>query len=669
MHNRAHTILHNGNNAMKRLIFVAGLVVATHANAITRPLIPVHDASAIGKTCASTLAAAAVTVKSMEARRGGGAIFDEWNRLQIAVEDMVGPVYLLGSVSPDKTVRDAAEPCLQALTTFNTQLFQNEKLYQRVASAKASNRQQAKFKQDLIEGFEDTGVALPPEKRMRMKGILDRLELLRQQFDKNVRDDPTKVTFTPEEMAGMPEAYVKAQKKDDKGNYVLDLKSPAYVPFVTNATNAEARKRYYLAKNKEGGRENLALLDEAMSLRFEMAGLYGMQSFAEYTLQRRMAGKPANVDKFLAEVKTAITDAEKAEVAELTEFKAKDTGKPVAETRLERWDSAFYGERLRQARFAIDQEALRKYFPSQSAVDFALKISGNLYGIKFQKVKVPVWHDDVLYYDVLEASSGKFISGIYLDLYPRDGKYGHAAAFPVYGVSTKVGRTPVSVLVTNFDRKGLDHNELETLMHEFGHVLHGVLSRTVYNPHAGTSVKRDFVEAPSQMFEEWVRREQTLSLMKEVCPQCPQLTADQIKRLDEARKYGRAMRYTRQWSFATFDMALVSGKPPASLDTWKEIERKTLLGHVEGTIFPASFGHLMGGYASGYYGYMWSEVMALDMLSAFGNNLMDARVGKRYRDTILAQGGQIEPQELVKSFLGREANSEAFFAELVGKRN
>ena len=653
---------------MKNLIIFAGLMVATQTNALARPLIPVHDATAINKICESTLARAASMVKTMEVKQGG-TIFDEWNRLQIAVEDMVGPVYLLGSVSPDKKVRDATEPCLQALTAFNTQLFQNEKLYQRVVSAKPSSPQQTKLKKDLIEGFEDTGVALPPAKRMRMKEILDRLEILRQQFDKNVREDPTKVTFTPEEMAGLPEAYVKAQKKDDKGNFVVDLKSPVYVPFVTNATNADARKRYYLAKMSEGGKDNLTLLDEAMSLRYEMAGLYGMKSFAEYTLQRRMAGKPANVDKFLAEVKTAITDAEKLEVAELAGLKSTDTGKPVAETKLERWDSAFYAERLRQARFAIDQEALRKYFPSQSAVDFALKVSGNLYGIKFQKVKVPVWHDEVLYYDVLDASTGKFISGIYLDLYPRDGKYGHAAAFPVYGVSTRVGRTPVSVLVTNFDRKGLNHNELETLLHEFGHVLHGVLSRTVYNPHAGTSVKTDFVEAPSQMFEEWVRREQTLSLMKEVCAQCPQLTSDQIKRLDEARKYGRAMRYTRQWNFATLDMALVGGKPPGSLETWQEIERKSIMGHVEGTLFPASFGHLMGGYASGYYGYMWSEVMALDMLSAFGNNLMDARVGKRYRDTILSQGGQIEPQEMVKNFLGREPNSKAFFEELVGKRN
>ena len=654
---------------MKRVLLVAGLMSAACAQAATRPLIPVHDAPAIGKTCDATLAKAASTVKAMEQKTGGAGIFDEWNRLEMAVEDMVGPVYLLGSVAPSKVVRDAAEPCLKTLTAFNTQLYQNEKLYRRVVAAKPANSQEAKLKKDLMEGFEDTGVSLPPDKRLRMKEISDRLEHLRQQFDKNVRDDPTTVIFAPAEMAGMTDAYLKAQKTDDKGNYILDLKTPRYVPFLTNATNADARKRYYMAKQIEGSKENLGFLDEAMTLRHEMAGLYGMKSFAEYTLQRRMAGNPANVEKFLAEVKAAINAPEKTEVAELIEVKSRETGKPVSETKLERWDTAYYAERLRQARFAIDQEALRKYFPTQSAVDFALKVSSRLYGVRFQQVKVPVWHEDVLYYDVIDDSTGKFMSGIYLDLYPRDGKYGHAAAFPVRGVSTKVGRTPISVLVTNFDRTGLTHDELETLMHEFGHVLHGVLSKAAFVSHAGTSVKRDFVEAPSQMFEEWVRRESTLSVMKEVCAQCPQLSADQIKRLDDARKFGRAMRYTRQWSFATLDMALVSGTPRPSLTTWQEIEGNTLLGRVQGTLFPASFGHLMGGYASGYYGYMWSEVMALDMLSAFGNDLMDPKIGKRYRDTILSQGGQVEPQEMVKNFLGREPNSKAFFDELVGKRN
>jgi thimet oligopeptidase len=224
------------------------------------------------------------------------------------------------------------------------------------------------------------------------------------------------------------------------------------------------------------------------------------------------------------------------------------------------------------------------------------------------------------------------------------------------------------VLVTNFNPKGLNHDELETLMHEFGHVLHGVLSTTRYADQAGTSVKRDFVEAPSQMFEEWARRPETLAVLAEVCPDCPRLSAEQLKQLDAARTFGRGARYARQWQYASFDMRLHTGVPPSALATWAAVERGTPLGHVDGTMLPANFGHLMGGYAAGYYGYMWSEVMGLDMLSAFKGKLMDPAVGRRYRQTILARGGEVPPQQMVEQFLGRKTSTEAFFAEITGKR-
>ena len=654
---------------MKRLLLLTAALAATGSHSATRPLVPVLDVAALNASCDAGLARARAAMAAMEAKKGSAGVFDEWNRLQIDLEETSNPIELLGNVSPDKNVREASEPCQQKFNNFGTDLFQSEKLYRRVVAAKPEGAHQAKLKKDLIEGFEDTGITLAPARRARMKAILDQLEVLRQNYDRNIRDDPTKVVMAPEEMAGMPEAYLKAQKRDEKGNFVLGLDYPAYFPFLKNAKSGEARKRYWIAKQREGGKENLALLDEAMALRYELAGLYGMKSYAEYVLRRKMAGTPAAVEKFLADVKGAITGLEKQEIAELTELKAKDLGKPLAETRLERWDVAFYQEKIRQARYSIDQEALRKYFPTEKAVEFVLKVASDLYGVRFERVAVPVWDKDVRYYDVIDARSGKFIAGVYLDPFPREGKFNHAAHFRINGVSTRAGRTPLSALVTNFDRVGLDHSELETLLHEFGHALHNVLSKTEYNPHAGTNVKRDFVEAPSQMFEEWGRREQTLALMKVVCPECPALSPDEIKRLDAARKYGMGLRYSGQWSLAAFDMALVGGKPRPSLEAWKDIASKMPLGFVEGTMFPASFGHLMGGYAAGYYGYMWSEVMALDMLSAFGTNLMEPKVGARYKEAVLEQGGQVEPGAMVKKFLGREPNSKAFFEEITGKRS
>jgi len=632
-----------------------------------RPLTPLYGAAGVTAACESGIARSKQTVAAMEARRGAGAIFDEWNRLQIQMEDVLAPIYLLGSVSPDKAVRDAAEPCLQKFTTLGTELFQNEKLFARVNAAAPTNPHQAKLKKDMMEGFEDSGVALPPAKRARAKEIFDKLEELRQGFDRNIRDDPAKVVFKPEEMAGLPEAYLKAKKRDAEGNYVLGLDYPSYFPFLQSAKNADARRRYYIAKMNEGGPANLDLLLQIFQLRKELAGLYGLPTYADYALRRKMVQTPATVTKFLGEVKDAVTELEKKDVEELRAEKAKDLGTPLVETKLERSDVSYYSEKVRKERFNIDQEALRKYFPTDKAVEYMMRVSQALYGVKFREAKVPVWHEDVRYFDVLDAKTGRFISGFYLDLFPREGKFGHAAAFPIRGTSRLAGRTPLSALVTNFNREGLDHDELETLMHEFGHVLHGVLSSADYNPQAGTSVKGDFVEAPSQMFEEWARREQPLALFKEVCASCPQLTHDDIARLEAARRYGQGLRYARQWLYASFDMAL-STDPQPPLAVWKALENATPLGFVEGTSFPSSFSHIANQYGAGYYGYMWSEVLALDMLSPFKANMLDPKVGARYRDTILAQGSQEEEMALVRRFLGREPSNQAFFAEITGKR-
>ena len=632
------------------------------------PRAPLWNAAQVAAVCDTGLAKARKTIAAMEAKRGAGAIFDEWNRLQIGMEDFVNPIYLLGEVHPEKPVRDAAEPCLQKYTALSTELFQNEKLFKRVRAAKASNPHQAKLKKDLIEGFEDSGVALAPVQRARAKEIFDRLEVLRQDFDRSVRDDPTKVIFTAAELEGMPEAYVKAQEKKLKdGSYALGLDYPTYIPFMQNAKNEDARRRYYMGKLREGGETNLDRLYEMFRLRKELAGLYGLTSFADYALRRKMVGSAATVNKFLAEVKAAVADLERKELEELRAEKAKDLGKPLQETKLDRWDTRYYTEKVRRERFAIDQEKLRKYFPTDKSIEYTLRIAQRLYGVRFSERKVHAWHEDVRYFDVLDARSGGYISGFYLDLFPREGKYNHAAAFPIRGVSVRAKRTPLSALVTNFDREGLNHDELETLLHEFGHVLHGVLSRAEYNPHAGTSVKGDFVEAPSQMFEEWARRGQPLALFREVCPQCPQLGADDIERLDKARRYGQGILYASQWLYATFDMAL-STDPQPPLAVWKGLESATPLGHVEGTMFPASFSHIASSYAAGYYGYMWSQVLALDMLSRFKKDMLDPKVGIRYRDTILAQGGQVEEMDMVRKFLGREPTPDAFFAEITGRR-
>jgi thimet oligopeptidase len=595
-------------------------------------------------------------------------VLDEWDRMGMILEDILGPVSILGSVHPNRQIRSAADEVLLDATRFTSELFQNADLYERIRRVTAESVAQAQLRKDLLESFEDSGVSLPEERRRRVREIFEQIEKLSQEFDRNIRENETRLRFSPEEYEGLPDAWLQERDRDENGAITVGFDSPDYVPFMANSPNAAARRRYYTAYMSRGSERNLELLDQIVALRKELAGLYGLPSYAAYVTRRHMVEDAGTVERFLGEVAEAIDVAEQRDLEELRQLRSELEGIPIEQARIERWDSSFYSEQLRKKRFALDQETLRRYFPTFQTVDWALSISGRLYGVEFRRRQVPVWHEDVAFYDVFEAADGAYVGGIYLDLFPREGKYKHAAAWPVRGVSRRTGRTPISVLVCNFERRGLTHGEVETLFHEFGHVLHGVLSTTWYNAHSGTSVVRDFVEAPSQMYEEWARRIESLTTLHQVAPEVPPIDELLVERLAASRRFGRGINYARQHLYASLDMALASAEPESALEVWKLLEEKTPMGHVPDTAFPGTFGHIAADYAAGYYGYMWSEVLALDMLSAFGENIMDPAVGKRFRETILARGGEVPAKQLVSEFLGREVSSEAFYAEITGKR-
>lgn len=659
-------------------LLAAAVLVPAWAQSPPRSAIPLFDAAAINKRCNAELASARAAIAALEKDKRPARLLPDLNRLQQRVGAFSNPVYLLANVAVDKATRDAAQQCIEKLSPLSTELYQSVPLFQRVQALKPADGVDRRYREELLENFEDSGASLPAGKRARAKAITDELDVLGLGFQKAVNEDPTTVTLTVADAAGLPEAWVAARKRDAAGNLVLGMNYPTVVPFFSNATNEDARRKVWMAFQNQGGVANLERLDKALKLRHELAQLHGQPDYATLALKRRMAETPKAVQDFLTGVREAVNQGEQRELGELRAEKAALMGKPVDQVQVQRWDTTYLQERLKRSRYAIDQEKLRAYFPTDKAVAFSIKVAERLYGISFVPAKVPVWHPDVRYYDVFEAADkagkavepgkGAFIGGVYLDLSPRDGKYNHAAAFPVVAGSRLSGQKPASVLVTNFNPQGLDHDELETMLHEFGHVLHGVLSTTRYIDQAGTSVKRDFVEAPSQMFEEWARRPETLAVFAEVCSECPRLSTEQLQQLDRARKFGRAMRYSRQWQYASYDMRLHTGAPKPALDTWVALEKSMPLGYVEGTNFPAGFGHLMGGYAAGYYGYLWSEVMALDMLSAFQGKLMDPATGKRYRELILSRGGEVAPLAMVEAFLGRKPNTDAFFAEITGKR-
>jgi thimet oligopeptidase len=653
------------------LIATTAKVGAGETAASARVTLPVFaDATAVDAFCIAGLARVETAAKAMAKvpleRAADITTLHQWDALGIEMDDLSGPISIASATSPEKPVRDAAEACDLKLSALQTSLYQNAEIYQRISRIVATQPAAIQVKAVALEGFEDAGVSLPADKRARAKEIYDKLDALGIEFQRNTREKLGTVSVSMAELEGMPASYLASHQPDEKGIVKLGMNYPDYVPFLENAASSEARRRYYLAFNQIGGERNLAILNEASTLRKELATLFGKPSFAHHVITRRMAGSPEKVHAFLASVQSKVGEFEQRDLDILRQAKADFLGRPLNEVKIERWDTAFYSERVRRAKYAVDQNALRRYFPTDAAAAWLTDLAQRLYGVRFVAATVPTWHADVRYFDIFDKS-GKRIAGAYFDLYPREGKYNHAAVWGVRGASTRVGRTPISVMVANMNRDGLDHRELETLLHEFGHMLHGTLSRTEYNALAGTGVRRDFVEAPSQMLEEWARNTEPLALIRNHCKDCPKMDDKLLTRINQARRFGAGIHYGRQQILASFDMAMAGPAPGDGQATYKALEAASPLGVTPEAMFPARFGHLLGGYAAGYYGYMWSEVIALDMASQWKGKWFDAKVSQRYLDQVLSRGGETPSDQVVRNFLGREPSPEPFFAEITGK--
>lgn len=629
------------------------------------PAFPRYESAAeVVAACEAGLAGANERVQALEKMPPGPGWLGAFDDITAYVNDVSGPASLVMNVHPDKTVRDAAQACLLRWSDFDSTLGQNETLYRAARKVEPRDAIDRGYARDVIEEFEDSGVGLEPDARQRAKALSDRIAALGQQFASRVRDADVRLAYSPAELAGVPEAVWQDKPRDAEGRVLLGLESPVYLPVLEYALSASVRERIWRAKQNEAGAANLDLLKELGQLRREYARLFGVASFAEFQLHRRMAGTTTATDRFLGDVKAAVVDRERRDLEELRQAKAGHLATPLARTRLERWDVAFYAERVRIERYAVDQEAFRAYFPPEESMQFVLRIAEKLFGVRHTQVPAALWHADAKAYAVTDAASNKPLATLLVDLYPREGKYKHAAVWSFRRGSTRNQRLPQSALVVNLDRKGLTLAELETLLHEAGHALHNNLSATRYVSQSGTSVQRDFVEAPSQMLEDWVFDKHVLKLFTEVCPTCRPVPDAMIDRALAARDFGKGLRTARQHLYAAYDLAFYGADAPDPMTLWAQMEGATPLGHVAGTQFPANFGHIASGYAAGYYGYLWSRAIALDLRTAFGQNRLDPAIGARYRDTVLANGRQFPPSRLLRDFLGRETDSKAFFEDL-----
>jgi len=617
----------------------------------------------VAQACTDGLEGAGQRVKTLEKRKPGLDWLKGWDELYGWQEDKSGALIFLKNVSPNPDIRAAAEACELRWQDFQSTLGLNEAVYLggKKSLGVLKDAVDRRAVQVALEGFEDSGVALPAEKRPRAKELSDKLTELSQAFAKNVRDAHVRISFTEAELKGVPDSVWKDRPRDADGKVSLGVDYPSYYGVLQNADDATTRERMWRAKMGEGGADNLRILGQIEKLRLEYARLFGYPSFADFQLRRRMVENTARVSKFLDDVHGAVADEERRDIADLREAKAKQLGKPVEAVKLERWDVPYYTEHVLRERFAVDDETFRPYFPPQESLRFVMRVAEKLFNIRYDKVEATTWAPEVQAFAITDLATNKKIAALYVDLYPRDGKYNHAAVWPLRNASTAADRSPQAALVVNMDRKGLTLRELETLLHEFGHSVHSDLSATRWASDGGINVQTDFAEAPSQMLEDWVYDKKVLKLFQEVCASCKPVPDELVDKARQAKDFGKGLMFARQHLYASYDLALHGPTAPEPMDTWARMEGATPLGFVPGTMFPAGFQHVASGYGAGYYSYLWSLVVAMDMRTAFAADKLDPRVGARYRATVLAQGGQKLPQQLVHDFLGRDLSPQAFF--------
>ena len=670
------------------LAWLAITPLSGHSQALSQapgPAFPQFaSAEALKSACDQGLKQAATLLRAMERRPADGRWLAHYDAFSSALEDLANPITFVAAVHPDKPVRTAAEACELRWNDFNASLGQNERIDRAVRAIRPTAAQDRALKKTLVEGFDDAGVALPKAQRDQVKKLNLRIAELGQGFERNLRDADIKLAFTEAELQGVPTAVWQTAPRDAQGRVQLGLSYPVYLPVMQSADLAATRERMWRAKINEGGEANLKLLAEITTLRKQVASLLGAPSWDAFVLRRRMAETPERALAFLADVKQAVQQRERTEIDELRAAKAAHLALPADGLKFERWDLSYYTERVRQARYAVDQEAFRAYFPPQESLQFALRVIERLMGVRYQRIEgATAWHPEVQTYAVSDAASGQALATLWVDLYPRDGKYNHAAvwglrsaSWPALGSATSSKAPPApaasqpghrvsqAALVVNFDRKGLTLDELDTLLHELGHAVHNNLSATRWGLQAGTSVQRDFVEAPSQMLEDWVLDRRVLKLFAEVCATCTPVPDALLEKAVAASHYGKGVRASRQHLYASYDLALYGPEPRDPMALWAQMEGDTPLGYVPGTMFPAGFQHIATNYSAGYYGYLWSLVVAMDLRTAFAADKLDPAVGKRYRDIVLANGSQRPPKALVREFLGRDFNATAFFDDL-----
>lgn len=563
--------------------------------------------------------------------------------------------YLLSETHPDAEVRAAAEGQAQALESLmstrglDVDLFAALERFEGADLAPGPHRVLA----HTLRDFRRAGVALPEAERDRKKALDDRMTELSLEFGRNIRDGKLELKVTPEDLAGMPQDFIDAHPLDDDGFATITTDYPDYMPVREFSPNWELRTKLTDLYNQLAYPANDAVLKELLQLRREQAALLGYDSWPDYEVETRMVKSGKNVEQFLSEVDAASKTAADAEYPVLLERLQRDD--EAAEAVLAS-DFFYLLSVLKNELHGVDAQEVRSYLTYDRVLPGVLDTTTKLLGITFAPVEIDTWHEDVLSYDV--HNNGALIGRVHLDMHPRDGKYNHAACFPLSpGVTGE--RLPEATLLCNFSRGLMTHDELTTFFHEFGHLVHEILGTQPESQLSGIETEWDFVEAPSQMLEEWAWDAgvlQTFALNEAGEP----IPTELVEKMVAADEFGRALATRRQLGLANVSYFLHANEYD---DLQAAVERllddASPVKSLPNSHFYSSFGHLTG-YGSAYYTYQWSLVIARDLLSKFGGDLFAADVASDYRTKILERGGSMDAADMVEDFLGRPYNTDAY---------
>jgi thimet oligopeptidase len=647
------------------------------------PSDPDSWAAFVGELCEGALAQAAGAVAEIkEAGQAVEAVAGLWNRVDTALIGGKWLLSFLSEVHPEQGVRELAGANFLRVQSYETSLLQDRDLYEALLVTQGellgeegssgtgeSEKLAARLFWSTLRDFRRAGVELGDAEREHLHELMQQEAKLEQSFSRTIREDVRRVSLEPGRLGGLPADFVEEHPPNSDGLVEITTDYPDYIPFLRYCDDGAARYDLLSAFLNRGWPGNDSVLRELFAARNEHARLLGFAGWPDYIAENKMLNSSQGVADFIDEISALARVAGVRDRELLLGALRKD--RPEVDT-LNDADKPYYAERLRRETYGVDAQQVRSYFDFDRVLAGILDVTGRLFGLRYESVTPVTWHEDVVVYDVFyrdSAPHGEVLGRIYLDLFSREGKYKHAACFPlavgVRGADDMRLALPEAALECNFSRGFMEHSDVVSFFHEFGHLLHVVIGGDqVFSRFSGLATEWDFIEAPSQLLEEWAWDVDVLQSFAVDSYGLP-IPRYLVERMNAARDFIKAAGVCTQMYYAAVSYYLHAHDARDITEKTREL-RKTydVFDDIEGTHMHTSFGHLEW-YSSVYYTYMWSLVIAKDLFSAFNKeDLLDTATSLRYRDTVLGVGGSRDAADIVSSFLGRPYNFSAFSAWL-----